>query len=215
MSKKWINRDIGAAGYTMVEMLVVIGILGLLASALLSSFSFVKSSARKAHANALVSEAATAFTLYLQKEREWPKEFLNKQEMDHEVCRIFQQGRYLDITPYEITSGGGVTDKRNMRGVDRFGLLDPWGQLALKKNKTQAEDTKLPNGSSFKDHRLQYRLDKNYDGYVDSSEGAPKGVKVRASVLVWSRGPDGQDDFNLPGRYPRDDSLSWPAGIYR
>ena len=206
-------------GFTLVEMLVVIGILGILSVALLSSFGHVKNSARKAQAQSLVSEAATAFTRYLQNERSWPAEFLIKQEMDEEVCRVFQKKKYLDVTPYKIRRvddvTSEVTNERNMKSLDRFGLLDPWGQAALKKNPTQTVSEKINGGRSFADHRLQYRIDKNYDGFVDSQDGeVPKGVRVRASVLVWSRGPDGLDDFNGNGRYPRDDSLSWSHAQY-
>ena len=38
-------------------------------------------------------------------------------------------------------------------------------------------------------------------------------AKVRASVLVWSRGPDGLDDLDRFGK-PVDDSLSWPHARY-
>lgn len=219
MVKKLQSGGFKAAGYTMVEMLVVIGIIGILASVLLTSFNHVRNTARKNHAQALVSEVATAFTIYLQRERAWPAEWtrqMGQQDMDHEVCRIFQEMRLLDISPYEVNSSGTILETRNKYGVDRFGLLDPWGQLALKKRPgSTTEDDKLPNGTSFRDHRLQFCLDRDLDGYVDGAEGAPKGIKVRASVLVWSRGPDGKDDFTSSARYPQDDNLSWPVGLYR
>ena len=37
--------------------------------------------------------------------------------------------------------------------------------------------------------------------------------KVRASVVVWSRGPDGLDDLDRHGKLI-DDSLSWPLALY-
>lgn len=202
-------------GFTLVEMLVVIGIIGILTAALLSSFSRVKHAAYKAQAQALVKEAATAFTRYLEDKRVWHTELLGKQEMDEEVCRIFQVHKYLDVMPYEISSGGTVLKTKSKISLDRFGLLDPWARNALKKrNVSSASAAFGSSGRSFKDHRLQYRLDRDLDGFVDGSEGSPQAVKVRASVLVWARGPDGLDDFNQSGRYPKDDVLSWPHASY-
>ena len=208
-------------GFTMIEMLVVIGILGILFIALLSSFSRVKDSARKAQAQTLVSEVAIAFTRYLQDQREWAGEFFNKTEMDEKVCEELQKGKYLDITTYKVDSNGNVDysdgprlPKKNTASVDRFGLLDPWAQNALKKDNTQSASSIMRGGGnrSYADHRIQFRLDLDYDGFVDAPEG---GVKVRASAIVWSRGPDGLDDFNQNVRYPKDDSLSWPHAQYK
>jgi hypothetical protein len=71
-----------------------------------------------------------------------------------------------------------------------------------------------------KDHRIQYRLDRDLDGFVDGSEGAPQGASIRASVIVWSRGKDGKDDAQSSNpkakkHYPYDDSLSWKHGEAR
>jgi prepilin-type N-terminal cleavage/methylation domain-containing protein len=100
-------------GFTLIEMLVIIGIIGILSGALITSMSHLKVTAKRARAQAAVSDAYTAL---------------------------------------------------------------------------------------------------NLDGYVDGSEGSPKGLKIRSNVLVWSRGPDGKDDSESSIRYPYDDLISWDHG---
>ena len=208
-------------GFTLVEMLVVIGIIGIMSIALFSSFSHLKTAARQAQAQSLVAEVATAFTAYLQKEREWPDEWVgenggpSKTEMDDEVCLVFQKKRMIDLTTYKVVKGEYVLNKESL---DRFGLLDPFARAALQRNPTDSKTAKVPSGGTFESHRLQFRLDTNYDGFVDSSDKfpPPKNIRVRASAIVWSRGPDGKDDFeSKSGRYPDDDRLSWPYGKSR
>lgn len=204
-------------GFTLVEMLVVIGIIGILATTLMTSFSRLKSTARQAQAQTQVAEVATAFTVYLQRYREWPEAWESglKTEMDQEVCWEFQKCGLLDLTTYKY-SGGAVMDclsgNINTLSLDRFGMLDPWGRNALKRTNTQSESGAVKEGGTFANHRIQFRLDRNYDGYVDAGEGAPKGMKVRAAAIAWSRGPDGKDAAGVKGRYPGDDRLSWPYG---
>jgi len=202
--KAVIKQSMRCGGFTLIEMLVVIGIIGILSAALMTSFSYMKVNARQAQAQALVSETASALTFYLQSNREWPDELSTRTEMDLTACWVLQKEHLLDVT------GGQVYSSTNS-SLDRFGLLDPWGRAALRKNPMITSDSvTIEGGTKLSDHRIQYRLDLNMDGYVDQSEGAPMGVKVRAPVIVWSRGPDGKDDADKGGsRYPRDDRLSW------
>ncbi len=186
-------------GFTLVEMLLVIGILGILATTLVGSFSYVQKAARQSQAQTLASELATALSIYLQQERSWGDVLPDKSEMDEEACWVLQEKKLFDVTTYK--SGGAEI---NNDSLDRYGLLDPYGRALLRRNPGISAEEVIR-------HRLQIRLDDNYDGYVE----APDGTKVRASVLVWSRGPDGKDDAEKGGRYPDDDRLSWSHGKAR
>lgn len=188
------------AGFTLIEMLVVIGIIGILATTLVSSFSAMQTTARQAQAQALAGEVATALTLYLQQHGEWPLALLSQNEMDTNACGVL--------------TGLLDTDTSKDNGLDRYGLLDPWGRAAMKRSTAISATDKLQNGSLLLEHRIQYRLDKEYDGFVDAIDNSPKSVTIRASAIAWSRGPDGQDDFEsknpkAKNRYPYDDRLSW------
>lgn len=216
------SRGHARDAFTLVEMLVVIGIIGILAATLITSFSNVKMVAKQSEAQKMVSEVATAFTVYLQKERKWPDEWVGengeatKSEMDPEVCWEFQRKKMLDLSTYERESDGTIKERLasniNKQSLDRFGMLDPFARTELKRKSTTSDGDAVSSGRTFRDHRLQFRLDTNYDGYVDSEDRVPppEGVRVRAAAIVWSRGPDGRDDFEKStGHYPVDDRLSW------
>ena len=207
-------------GFTLVEMLLVIGIIGILSSVMIVSFGKMAQHARRSDAQRTVSEVATAFNQLLIKQREWPKALLEYEEqgMVPQVCYVFQKHKLLDITTYTRDKKTGALDSMSdsnlsKTSVDRFGMLDPWGRESLKKNPSCNSDqnTIIGGTGSYKDHLIQYRLDRNYDGYVDSEDGEMPvtGLRIRGSAIVWSRGPDGKDDGQAHKRYPVDDNLSW------
>lgn len=176
-----------ANGFTLVEMLVVIGIIGLLLAALTGSFTFVQKIAWKSQEVKQVNEAATALSLYLQQERGWGP-LKDKEEFDAKVLLTLKNKHLLDSQ---------IASEADTKGPDRYGLLDIWGQRKIKGNPDIQE-------AAVAKHRLQFVLDDDYDGFVKS----PSGKKIRASAIVWSRGPDGEDD-STSGHYPNDDILSW------
>lgn len=209
-------------GFTLVEMLLVIGIIGILAGVMVVSFGKMAQHARRSDAQRTVTEAATAFNQLLIKQRAWPKELLDNEKdgMVPEVCYVFQKHRLMDLSTYERETGTGALKSKNASyisktSLDRFGLLDPWGRESLKKHPACTDDTASIDGGkgSYRDHLIQYRLDRNYDGYVDSEDGDGEmpvaGLRIRGSVIVWSRGEDGKDDGTAYKRYPVNDSLSW------
>ena len=208
-------------GFTLVEMLVVIGIIGILAATLISSFTHVKIAARQSQAQNLVTEVATAMSLYAQKERDWPDEWLNKDDigMDDEVCWKLQEKKLFDVTTYKYSKDGTVMNctvaNVNPQSPDRFGLLDPWARASLSKSKTQSDADTAQTGGTYAEHRLQFRLDKNFDGKVDAADGAPPGIEVRASAIVWSRGPLASKDFEKTGQPSKDNRFSWPVSLYK
>ncbi len=205
-------------GFTMVELLIVIGIIGMLSTVLIVSFGKVQGIAMRNEAQKVVDQAKVSLEAVLLAKQSWPVVLINNmsQGFNRDVCWYLQQNNYMDLTTKEKNRQNGVWDWSET-SLDRFGLLDPWGRNALKINTGAKSDTEeLGNGnvSVFRDHVLQYRLDLNGDGFIDSSDcrgcSMPvEGMRIRASVMVWSRGEDGIDDGEHNKRYPVNDSLSW------
>ena len=205
-------------GFTLIEMLVVLGILGILMASLSSAYLYVQKMAWQAHAQELVSNAAVALTLYLQKEGSWPREILDSNgEFNEHVCRVLQEHNLMDITAYKRNGDNLKYDSNgkpelNPDSLDRFGLLDPWGRRILRRNvEMDAVSEEIRN------HRLQFRIDTDLDGAVDSELGTiPLSATVRGAAIVWSCGPRGRDDSLLGGgdtkRFLKESRLSWSFG---
>jgi len=207
-------------------MLVVIGIMGILMAVLLPSYFYVQQIARQSQAQRLVSNAATALTVYLQREKEWHKDILDSQGyFDWKVCKVLYEAGLLDVTMK--TKDGKVLNNVDDTSVDKFGLLDPWGQALLRRSKEALEETDkgaVPDDDdpklSLKKHLLQFRVDLDFDGKIDSRDDGPLGTiplrnnnsSIRGSAMVWSRGPNGKDDDPKGRKYPHQNRLSWAFG---
>ena len=199
-------------GFTLVEVLVVIGIIGILIAVLLPAFGYVQQIARQSRAQTMVVDAATALTAYVQRERAWPDEIAKESQgyFDAKVCKILFEAGLLDVTTYK-------GDEINQDSPDRFGLLDPWGQALVKRN-PKLQDVNAEIGAPprpIRNHLLQFRIDKNFDGKVNEDDctggfGAiPYDQAVRASAIVWSCGPGGWERGSKSKKYLNQNRLSW------
>ena len=197
-------------GFTLVEMLVVMGLIGLLVAMMTGALKYAQNVAWQARAQELVSNVATALTIYISREGVWPKEILESGGVvDNEVCKVLQQAKLLDVTT--VKSDGNI----NQNSPERFGLLSPWGQRLLRRNpKMTASAGALPADSLLRRHMLQFRVDINYDGKIDSSDATlgsipGRGGVIRASAIVWACGPNGKDDGSTGAQHERENRQSW------
>ena len=198
-------------GFTLVEMLVVIGIIAVLIGASLGGYSAMTKSAEKARAQELVSNVATALTALFQKEGVWPKRLItnNNKQLDENAAIPLARGGYLSLT----TKGSGK--EMQLEGRDRFGVVTPWAEAIIKKRGTSVTRSDMVTGTTkIEDHILYYAIDLSGSGVVKAQVGGEE-VKIRATAAVWCIGKSG-GDAGKPWPYAkgrrRDDVYSWTYG---
>ena len=204
-------------GFTLLEMLVVIGIIAILMGAMTFGYSKIVKSARKAKTQELVSNVAAALTQLCQKNGgRWPHDILRAEAkgiLDKDACGSLARSRYLDLD----WNQDDIREKEDaevvLKGADRFGIVDPETAKFLTTHLNAALDTKIPTGGTVKDHILHFAIDTKGTGFVkiQNLKGAD-GKEVRATAIVWSAGADGEADYSSVGH--NDDVYSWrPAQV--
>ena len=200
-------------GLTLVEMLVVMGIIAILIGAGFGSFSAMTKRANKAKGQEIVSNVATALEAIYQKEGCWPHRILAKGSSDGEVDAEVA----YDIAKRGMMSLTIIKDSDHKTGgLDRFGIVTPWAANVIKKGGAggASESSKVPTGGTVRDHRLHFAVDDDDDGYVNANVGGTA-LRIRASAAVWSIGMSGGKD-GKPWPYweglRRDDIYSWSKG---
>ena len=198
-------------GFTLIEMLVVIGIIAVLIGASIGGYSSMTKAAERAKARELVGNVATALTALYQQEGNWPKRLATNGgsdgRLDEEACKALALGKYISLT----TTGSGKDIK--LAGLDRFGLVTPWATSIIKRKGTAAQkNDQVTTTSTVQDHVLHYALDLDGDGVIKGANVGGESVDVRATAIVWSIGKSGGDK-GKPWPYHKglkaDDVYSW------
>lgn len=200
-------------GFTLVEMLVVMGIIAVLVGSLIAGFSRMTKTAQKAKAQEAVSNAATALASILTTEGRWPKAILDQsgKQMNEAVVKALAKRNLMSVT-CKITYNADGTKTYTPDGVDKYGILDPWGAAVLKRNPHGGAGQAVPSGGTVSEHLLYFVVDKDGDGLVESQEFLGS-VKIRASAIVWCAGADGK--LGAYGTHSKDESdnvYSWSRG---
>ena len=166
-------------GFTLIEMLVVIGIIAVLIAGSLGGYSAMTKSAERTKAQELVHNVATALTVMYQKEGAWPKRLVTGMTvgmLDENVAYPLAKGGYISLNRDD--------DTRRLIGFDRFGIVTPWAAQAIRKAGAGGGTGLMVSGkSSVAQHILRYAIDTDGDGItVLESLG---GARVRATACVW------------------------------
>lgn len=205
-------KNMKRAGFTLMEMLVVIGIVAILMGAAVVGFGGMTKRAQRTKTQELVSNAATALTIIFQEKKSWPKPIIDGmsgKKLTPEVCAAFvRHGKngLLGLSYKNETGEDGVTRRViDSQSIDRFGLIDPQAQAIVKRDSGASLSTRVGTGGTINDHILYYSVDVDGDGITEVTAGG-KTAKVRATACVWSFGPDGVE---APSRSRGDDVYSW------
>ena len=205
------------SGFSLIEMLVVIGIIAVLSGALVVGMDRVRKTAQKSKAQEIVSNAATALGVIFQTEMNWPKLLVNNNngQLDARTSHVFVRHNLLglsyDSSAYNASSRSGTI---RLTGADRCGIVDPWAADVLKRKSSSAENDGLalevPTGRTVKDHILWYAIDDDGDGITEVKIAGGGSVKVRASACVWGAGANGVlGQYKTHSKASDDDVYSW------
>lgn len=166
-------------GFTLIEMLVVIGIIAVLVAASLGGYSAITKSAERTKAQELVYNVRTALEVMYQKEGSWPKRLvtgMSKGELDERVAYPLAKGGFLTLNQDD--------DAKCLIGFDRLGIVTPWATTVIRRyGQNASRSTPVSGESKVEDHILRYAIDTDGDGItvVDSLGG----IRVRATACVW------------------------------
>ena len=202
-------------GFTLIEMLVVIGIIAVLSGALIMGMGRVQKTAQKTKAQEAVSNAATALGIIFQTEMNWPDKVVSKsgQQLDADVAKVFVRHKLLgvsyDTKQYNASLRQGTI---TLTGPDRCGIADPWAITVLKNSTAATAATRVPTGGTVQDHLIWYAVDKDGDGITEANVGGV-GVRVRAPAIAWCAGADGKlGPYGQRSKDGQDDVYSWARG---
>ena len=194
--------------FTLIEMLVVIGIIAVLTGASIAGFSNMRKSADRARASELCSQVKTAFEAIWDADGVWPKTIRSKSSVadsiiDEDVAYVLASRGMMSLT-YDSSA-------KKTTGIDRFGILSPWGADAMKRTGSGASLSTRCGKATLRDHLLRFKVDLDGDGVIDGASVGGEAIDIRATVAVWCAGKDGVMKTYTQG-LKSDDVYTWTPG---
>lgn len=196
--------------FTLVEMLVVIGIISILTAASLVGYQKMLVSAEKTKTRELVSNTATAIAEIYQKNGSWPKSLRNAKQEDG--VKVLDGKAAYALVKNGVMSLEVDSTKERTKGLDQFGILSPYAARVVKRLGSKAtESSKIGSDSTVADHRLRFEIDLDGDGIIEDVNVGGETLSVRANVMVWCCGRDGKI-LPFADGIKTDDVHSWQYG---
>ena len=194
-----------SSGFTLIELMVVIGIIAILSGALMMGFGRITKTAQRAKAVEAIANAASALPILRQKNgNAWPKVILDYGGADGQG-----KGMVVDVAKKFAEKGllGVSSDSSNNPiGISRCGVVDPWAEAVLKRQNADIS-TKVPAGGTVQNHIIYFAVDTDGDGITEATVGG-QNIKVRAEAIAWCAGADGVIAA-YANRSRSDDVYSW------
>lgn len=186
-------------GFTLVELMVVIGIIGVLMAVLVKTFGGSTEKAEIAKCQELVKNVETSLSVLFDTDGSWPQCLIDKNNGASGLD---------EAAAYPLATRGGMSltydsGAKRLKNHDRFGIVTTWAAAVVKDRGSACSlGTKVPVGGTVADHRLFYALDLDGDGKIenvspgmtvpDLPKSEAKSVSIRATAAVWCRGPKGK-----------------------
>lgn len=193
--------------FTLIEMLVVIGIIVILMGASVGAYSKMSKSADRVRGQEIVANTATALATLFTKEGVWPKVLRDNGatdgRLDAKAAYPLAKGEYMALSFDK--------DKNKLTGLDRFGIVTPWAAAHIKSRGDSASLGDKIGQSSLQEHILHYALDLDGDGIISGANVGGETINVRATAIVWSVGPSGKIEAYSKG-IMHDGIYSWTKG---
>ncbi len=185
------GKGLWRSGFTMVELLVVIVVIGILSSITLVGVSSYIEAGKKKNAKDVCAQVAAAWTQYCDNHHGiWFAEGLDNsgvKEMDTDMCSVLGSESLLDVLYIDEDGNEPAGYQRNKERDSELhiGLLSPLG-LEMFESGTR--------GSALKDYLYQFVLDVDGNGIIDGSDGLPAslnpgngGIRAKAAVWCWPK----------------------------
>ncbi len=172
------------AGFTMIELLAVIVILGILAAASGGAYAHFIKKANQKNAADVCYQIKTAWTNYHRDLGFWPDAIGSGElRMDPDMCAILGSAKLLDvlyILDDDTNKNDGLVANKENEPELAVGMLSPLGLKKFHPGST----------AGMEDYLYHFAIDLNEDGVVTTSEGLPSADvaetdKVRGDVAVW------------------------------
>lgn len=168
--------------FTLIELLIVIAIIGILASLLFPAVNGAIDAARKAQAKNDVVQIATAVIAYETEYGKLPYTNSGFQNVSGDWLQALGGSNAASLNSRQIVFIELNPAKRGKSGLTNGNFVDPWGEI----------------------YRIAF--DHDYDNTIDSAgeTPGPTATSLRKRVAVWNK-PPGKND----GEKKRRSVASW------